>query len=200
MNTSIRLLTGKKYRAARLALKSLAAVLFIAAIGAFKVAGQEEGCDYSTNISCLAQAQVILTNITIDPVAPSNPAWYSIVCVGDTITASLNYTTSPSTYLTNITDGCTGAVSPNPGTGASPENVTNGWWRRNYYNFIGWQLVRGNSNSFSYTNPASGYLYACNCGASMPALRRCCSGDTAPVSILPPPPPSRCNRPPPYWP
>ena len=139
-----------------------------------------ENCDNpTTTTNCAAFAQVVLSNIVMNPAAPANAPYDSIVCVGDTITASLFWFTLPSTNQSITCHNCDGSTPTNwcddpvYSTGDFPINITNGWWT--WYIDDSWWVNRstnglGDSVSFCCnTNAELGVVWFDNVSAQMPA-------------------------------
>lgn len=152
--------------------------LLATVFGVFSLAAQE-GCDDqpSTSLWCGGDAQLILKNVTISPAAPTNAPYDSIVCVGDSISAHLPWSTLPSTNVTQTCHTCNGDTptnwceNPVTTTGASPYNITNEFWNEWYNNdndwWGDWTNGIGDNTSFSFTNATVGWVGFDNISAMM---------------------------------
>ena len=139
---------------------------------------ENTNCDNPTSSQwCAASAQLVLSNVVINPPAPTNAPYDCIVSVCDTISANLQSFTVPSTNATQTCHTCDGSTPTNfcdpivYTAGASPYNITNEW--RNAW----WQGVTsgiGDSMSFNYTNATEGYLRFDNVSAQMPTTAPGC--------------------------
>jgi len=150
---------------------TLAIILFTTTFGRFNAAAQE-GCtdNPTTNIWCADGAQLILSNIVISPTASNSPPFNSIVCVGDTITASLALSIISSTNGKTICHTCNGSIPTNYcdptfyTTGVAPTHITNSW---NYSTSNGSTNGLGNSVTFELTNSMGGAVTFYNVSAQI---------------------------------
>ena len=130
-----------------------------------------ENCDNpTTTTNCAASAQLVLSNVVINPAAPTNAPYDCIVCVCDTVSANLSWFTVPSTNATQTCHTCNGSTPTNYcdpvvyTAGASPYNITNGWWNDWWWD---WTNGYGDSVSFSFTNATAGWVEFGNISAEM---------------------------------
>jgi hypothetical protein len=134
--------------------------------------GENTNCDNPTKyLWCAGNAQVVFKDVTISPAAPTNAPYDSIVCVGATVSANLQWFAVPSTYASQTCHTCNGSTPTNYcdpivyTTGAWPYNIINEWWNDYCWD---WPNEIGNSVSFSYTNAMAGCMGFDNISAMMP--------------------------------